>query len=97
MACETQVADHEGDSDSDLDSLVGLEDTPTKAPITKKRTLPARQSRAARKCYAEDGFVDAGELEESDDDFNPFKVREAEQKKDARKHRGRYFAEGDQV
>ena len=79
-------------SDSDLDSLADLADTPTKSQTNKQRTLPARLSRAVPKYYADEDF-NAGELEESDDEYNPFKLRQEEEKKEARKQRVRQYAD----
>ncbi len=75
--------------DSDSDSLADLEDTPTKAPVKKQRIMPTRQNRAVKKydTYADEDVVGAGGAEESDDEFDPFKLRQEQEKKDARKHR----------
>lgn len=89
--CEIEVEDGAPVSDSDSDSLAGLGDTPTKSSSARKRTLPPRQSRAARKSYAADEVMDAGELEESGDEFDPYKIREEQKKREARKNRGRFY------
>lgn len=80
------------DSDSDSDSLADLEDTPTKAVANKQRTLPARRTRAARKDYAEEDCA-TGELDESDEDFDPFRMRQEKEKQEARKRRARCYAD----
>ena len=92
--CGTQVDDHvtAPDSDSDSDSLADLEETPTKT-VQKQRTMPTRQSRAVRKYYADDDEINAGTVENSDDEFDPFKLREEAQKKEARKRRSRRYTD----
>jgi hypothetical protein len=38
--------------------------------------MPTRRSRAVKKSYADDDVVGAGGSEESDDEFDPFRLRE---------------------
>jgi hypothetical protein len=91
---ESEVDDNHA-SDSDSDSLADLEDTPTKS-IKRQRTMPARRTRVATKYFAEDD-ADAGEAEESDEEFDPFKMREEQRKKEARRTRmSRYASESDE-
>jgi hypothetical protein len=94
-------------SDTDSDSLAGVDETPTR-DAKRQRRLPARASRSAVKSYAVDTDVftkdgdsddndaalkktpDAGAMEEeSEDDFNPFKARREQEKKEAKAQRGR--------
>ena len=88
--CQETEVDENPPSDSDSDSLADLEDTPTKS-IKRPRTLPTRQSRHATKYFAEDD-ADASGVEESDGEFDPFKMREEERKKEARRSRTRRYA-----
>lgn len=93
ITCQPEVEDHTIESDSDSDSLADLDDTPTKT-VKKQRMMPTRKSRGVMKNYAVDDVADAGGLDESDDDeFNPFKLRQEQEKKDARKHRARRYAD----
>ena len=55
--------------------------------------MPTRQSRAVRKYYADDDEINAGTVENSDDEFDPFKLREEAQKKEARKRRSRRYTD----
>ncbi|ERF72126.1 hypothetical protein EPUS_02917 [Endocarpon pusillum Z07020] len=80
------------DSDSDSDSLADLGDTPTKAGANKQRIQPERRSRAVRKDYTDDWAT--GELDETDEDFDPYKMRQ-EQEKQAKRHRARRYADND--
>ncbi|KAF7512598.1 hypothetical protein GJ744_000859 [Endocarpon pusillum] len=81
---------NDSDSDSDSDSLADLGDTPTRADANKQRTQPKRRSRDVRKDYTEDCAT--GELNESDEDFDPFKMRQ-EQEKQAKRQRARCYAD----
>jgi hypothetical protein len=73
------------ETDSDSDSLADFGDTLSKVP-KRKRMLPARSTRGGRNYYG-DGELDAGGADESDDEFDPFKVRKEEEKKEARRNR----------
>lgn len=81
-------------SDSDSDSLADLQDTPSKSVVAnkKQRTLPARSTRGTRQSYKteDETDVDMGVDDlDSADEFDPFKVRQDEEKREARKLRGR--------
>jgi hypothetical protein len=54
--------------------------------------MPTRRSRAVKKSYADDDVVGTAGPEESDDEFDPFRLRQEQQKKDARRYRGRRWA-----
>jgi hypothetical protein len=78
------------ESDSDSDSLADLEETPSK----KQRRLPTRQTRGVTK-YCDDSDVGVLGGDDTEDEYDPFKLREEEEKREARKNRSRRYVNGE--